>query len=115
VPYVTAVVAVALGGVVPAPADDPLAAKRHALAQLGGHIRTLGGPGRDPIFGAGLVQAPTTCGPEPVLAVASNDASPVQAWVGTVRRASEPASGGSMVVGTWVSTVHTAAGDGVAR
>jgi subtilase family protein len=115
VPYVTAVVAVALRGAEPGPADDPLLSKRVALAQLEGHIRNLGGPGRDPTFGAGLVQAPATCGPESLLAVASNNAAPTpaQPWAGTVRRAAEPSS--AVVVGSWVSTVLTAAGDGLAR
>src|SRR5262245_36783360 len=39
VPYVTAVVAVALGTSEPTPDSDPLAAKRHALAQLQSHIK----------------------------------------------------------------------------
>jgi len=115
VPYVTAVVAVAVGRAVPVADGDPLGAKRHALAQLDGRIRNLGGPGRDPTFGAGLVQAPATCGPAPALAVASNDPPPAQPWSGTVRRASEPMTAGPVVVGSWVSTVHTAASDGVAR
>jgi len=116
VPYVTAVVAVALQGAEPAPVDDPLAAKRHALAQLAGHIKNLGGSGRGPIYGAGLVQAPATCGPAPALTVASSGAPPAEPWAGTVRRASEAASAGPVVVGSWVSTVHTAgSGDGVAH
>ncbi len=121
VPYVTAVVAVALSGAEPAPGGDPLAAKRHALAQIEGHIKNLGGPGRDPTYGAGLVQAPATCGPAPAVAVASNDALSAQPWAGTVRRAVEPASTGPastgpVMVGSWISTVvHAASGDGVAR
>jgi subtilase family protein len=115
VPYVTAVVAVALQGVEPAPDGDPLAAKRQALAQLDSHIKNLGGPGRDAIFGAGLVQAPATCGHSPVLAVALNDAPPAQPWAGTVRRATDTASAGPVVVGSWVSTVHTTSRDGVAH
>jgi minor extracellular protease Epr len=115
VPFVTAVVAVALHGVEPPPADDPVAAKRRALAQLEGHIRALGSSGRDSVFGAGLVQAPATCGPAPTLAVASNAVPSAQGWAGTVHRAAEPTSAGPLVVGTWVSTVHTAARDGVAR
>jgi hypothetical protein len=116
VPYVTAVVAVAVGRAEPVADGDPLGAKRHALAQLDGRIKNLGGPGRDPTFGAGLVQAPATCGPAPALAVASNEAQPAQAWAGTVRRAAtEPASTAPVVVGSWVSTVHAVATDGVAR
>jgi hypothetical protein len=115
VPYVTAVVAVALGAAEPAPHGDPLAAKRHALAQLEGHIRHLGGPGRDPVFGAGLVQAPTTCGPAPA-AVAIDTTPAPEPWAGTVRRVTtEPASAAPVVVGSWVSTVHTAISDGFAR
>jgi hypothetical protein len=115
VPYVTAVVAVTLGGAEAAADGDPLAAKQHALAQIEGHTKTLGSPGRDPTFGAGLVQAPATCGPPPALAVASNHAPAAQSWAGTVRRASEPASSGPMLMGSWVSTVSTASNDGGAR
>ncbi len=115
VPYVTAVVAVARGAAVPAPDGDPLAAKRHALALLESHIRHLGGPGRDPVFGAGLEQAPTTCGPPPA-AVAIDTTPAPQPWAGTVRRvATEPASAAPVVVGSWVSTVHPAIGDGFAH
>ncbi len=114
VPYVTAVVAVALGASEPAPDSDPLAAKRHALAQLESHIKNLGGPGRDPTFGAGLVQAPETCGPAPAAVATSAPPAP-QPWAGTVRRAAQPASAEPVVVGSWVSTVHTALSDGVAR
>jgi subtilase family protein len=115
VPYVTAVVAVALGGADPAPDDDPLQPKRLALTQLQGDIVNLGDQGRDSTFGAGLVQAPATCGPSPALAVASSDASPAQPWAGTVRRTAEPARTGPVVVGSWVSTVHTAASDNTQR
>jgi subtilase family protein len=116
VPYVTAVVAVALGtSEPPTPHSDPLAAKRHALAQLQSHIKNLGGPGRDPTFGAGLVQAPATCDPAPAAAVVAGAPPATQPWAGTVRRATEAASAGPVVVGSWASTVHTASSDGVAR
>ena len=89
---------------------DALAAKRRALVQLEGNIKNLGGAGRDPTFGAGLVQAPATCGAAPA-AVAASTPPASQTWVGTVRRASEPANARPVAVGTWVSTVQTALSD----
>jgi hypothetical protein len=104
VPYVTAVVAVALGTSEPSPDGDPLAAKRHALVQLQGHTKNLGGPGRDTTFGAGLVQAPATCSSAPA-AVASSALPPTQPWASTVQVATEPAAAAPVAVGAWVSTV----------
>ena len=63
VPYVTAVVAVALPGAGLTADGDALAAKRRALDRLRGNVKALGEEGDDPTFGAGLVQAPASCGP----------------------------------------------------
>jgi hypothetical protein len=117
VPYVAAVIAVALPGGA-APGEDALASKRRALAQLQGSIKPLGDHGRDPTFGLGLVQAPASCGASPV-AVAAAPAPPAfQPWAGTVRRARAPATPTTtepLVVGSWVSTVHGVSGEGRAR
>jgi hypothetical protein len=114
VPYVTAVVAVALPEAGLAPDGDALAAKRRALGHLLGNAKALGEEGHDPTFGAGLVQAPASCGPAAPVAVA--DAAPAaQPWLGTVRRARDPAPSASLAIGPWVSTVHTASGAGPAR
>src|SRR5262249_9690638 len=103
VPYVTAVVAVTLPDAGLASNDDAQAAKRHALAQLQGHLRSLGGQGRDATFGAGLIQAPASCGPVPAVAVAAAEADePAQPWAGTVVRVTEPAPPEPVVVGSWV-------------
>jgi hypothetical protein len=116
VPYVAAVLAVALPGAVPG--EDALASKRRALAQLQGRIKPLGDHGRDPTFGLGLVQAPVSCSSSP-MAVAAAAAPPAsQPWVGTVRRAHDPATPTTpepLVVGSWVSTVHAAPGEARAR
>jgi hypothetical protein len=114
VPYVTAVVAVTLPDGGPIPGEDALAAKRRALARLQGNVKVLSGAGRDPTFGAGLVQAPTFCGPAAV-AVAAQAGASSQPWVGTVQRAVDLAPSEPLVVGSWVSTVRAASGDGVTR
>jgi subtilisin family serine protease len=113
VPYVTAVVAVSLPDAGLAAGDDAQAAKRQALAQLQGHIRGLGSQGRDPTFGAGLVQAPASCGPSP-LAVAATEAGgrAAQPWAGTVVHVAEPEP---LVVGSWVSTVRAVSGEAFPR
>ena len=111
VPYVTAVVAVALAEAGLAPDSDALAAKRLALAHLRGNVKALGEAGDDSTFGAGLVQAPASCGPAAPVTVA-NAAQP---WIGTVRRARDPAPSASLAIGPWASTVHTASGEGPAR
>jgi subtilisin family serine protease len=116
VPYVTAVIAVALPGA--APGEDALASTRRALAQLQGSIKPLGDRGRDPTFGLGLVQAPASCSAAPV-AVAAAPAPPTpQPRTGTIRRARNPTTPTMtepLVVGSWVSTVHAVSGEGRAR
>jgi hypothetical protein len=115
VPYVTAVVAVSLPEALSA-AGDPLAAKRRALALIGGNIRSLGAEARDPTFGAGLVQAPAACAVPPATVMAANAAPAAQAWAGTVHKAAdESAPAEPMVVGSWMSTVYPASGDGLRR
>src|SRR5262249_53070152 len=116
VPYVTAVVAVALPQSGLAPDDDPTAAKRRVLAQLDGNIRSLGGGGRGPIFGAGLVQAPASCGPPPAVAAAANaPRAAVQPWAGTVVRVADPAPRDPLALGAWVSTVRAISSEAVPR
>jgi hypothetical protein len=113
VPYVTAVVAVALPEAGLAPDGNALAAKRRALALLRGNVKGLGEEGDDPTFGAGLVQAPASCGPPAPVAVA-NATPAAQPWAGTVQRTRDPAPAEPPAVGAWVSTVHTAS-EGPAR
>lgn len=116
VPYVTAVVAVALPPSELAVGEDARASKRRALGRLQGNIQRLGGELRNPTFGAGLVQAPASCDSLPVVAVAGNAAQAARAWTGTVRRALAPAVAEPLVVGSWISTVHAASGgDGLTR
>ena len=118
VPYVAAVVAVAVALPGAAPGEDALAAKRRALAQLQGSIKPLGEQGRDPTFGLGLVQAPASCSALPVTVAAAPAPPASQPWAGTVRRARDPAMPTTtepLVVGSWVSTVHAASGEGRAR
>jgi hypothetical protein len=112
VPYVTAVVAVALPQSGLAPDDDPAAVKRRVLAQIEGNVRNLSGRGRDPTFGAGLVQAPASCGPPAAVAVAANEvhAAP-EPWAGTVVRVPDPAPRDPLVLGAWVSTVRPVSGE----
>lgn len=112
VPYVTAVVAVALS-TGPLQSDrDALSSKQRALARLRGNIRNLGHHGRDPIFGEGLVQAPASCDP-PALTVAARQAGPQDgAWAGTVRRALDSVAADTLGVGPWISTVTAVSGDG---
>jgi hypothetical protein len=108
VPFVTAVLAAANGGVRPRPDGDPLAAKARALAAIAKGIKSLGRPDRDPTFGAGLVQAPAPCE-----TIAPRIVAAAQPWTGTVRREIETVAAGPATVGAWVSTVHTTS-DGVA-
>jgi hypothetical protein len=112
VPFVTAVVAVALPQSGLAPDDDPAAVKRRVLAQIEGNVRNLSGRGRDPTFGAGLVQAPASCGPPAAVAVAANEvhAAP-EPWAGTVVRVPDPAPRDPLVLGAWVSTVRPVSGE----
>jgi subtilisin family serine protease len=113
VPYVTAVVAVALPEAGLTPDGDALSAKRRVLAHLRGNAKALGEEGHDPTFGAGLVQAPVSCGPAAPVTVA-NAAPASQPWIGTVQRAHDPAPSETPAISTWVSTVHTAS-EGPAR
>jgi hypothetical protein len=116
VPYVTAVVAVTLPDAGLAPDDDAQAAKRRALAQLQGHVKGLGSQGHDQTFGAGLVQAPGSCGPSSGTAVAATEAAPAaQPWAGTVVRVADPSPREPLVVGSWVSTVHAVSGERLPR
>jgi subtilisin family serine protease len=114
VPYVTAVVAVALPGPRLPADDDALATKQRALDQIRPDIKNLGADGRDPTFGAGLVQAPASC-EVPATVVAAKEAPAAPSWTGTVRRTVDPSMPEPMVVGSWVSTVHPVATKGVAR
>jgi Subtilase family len=111
VPYVTAVLAVARSTAGLEPSDDPRAAKTRALAELNKGIRNLGDRGRDPTYGAGLVQAPALCGAVAPKAVAAADP-----WAGTVHRASVNAGAAEpLVVGAWISTVRVGTGDRPSR
>ncbi len=85
VPYVTAVLAMnhtQLNGL----KDDPFAPKQRALEVLNANIMRLGGPStqRSPIFGTGLVQAPTSCPPATGVAVARVSPSPAAAMPSSV-------------------------------
>jgi hypothetical protein len=114
VPYVTAVVAVALSGAALAPDDDALSPKRRVLAKLQGNVVRLGGQGRDPTFGEGLVQAPATCQPSMPVVTASLTSPPPEPWAGTVVRALDSASE-ALAKGAWVATVEPVSGEGSAR
>jgi hypothetical protein len=82
------------------------------LAQIEGNVRNLSGHGRDPTFGAGLVQAPASCGPPPAVAVAANEAyTAPEPWAGTVVRAANPVPRDPPVLGAWVSTVRPVSGE----
>ncbi len=63
VPFVTSVVALSYRPEERTAHADPLAPKRLALAQLQKNIKVIGGRSQAPIFGAGLVQAPSHCDP----------------------------------------------------
>jgi hypothetical protein len=119
VPYVTAVVAVTLADAeansVAAGGEDALAAKRRALARLHGNVKALSGAGRDPTFGAGLVQAPASCGPAPAVTVAVHTGPGGEPWAGTVRRAVDVGPPEPLVVGSWISTVKPVSGKGIAH
>jgi minor extracellular protease Epr len=107
VPYVTAVIAVAHSGAGLQPSDDPRAAKTRALAELNKGVKNLGERGRDPTYGAGLVQAPPLC--ERVAPAAVAAANP---WAGSVHRAVDQAAKEPLVLGAWISTVRVGPGDG---
>jgi subtilisin family serine protease len=110
VPYVTAVVTVAQAGEAVRPAGDARAAKARALAQLRRYVKSLGGRDRDPIFGAGLIQAPAPCD-----AAAPTIVAAARSWAGTVRREAGPPAAEPSVIGAWVSTVRAAFGEGALR
>jgi hypothetical protein len=109
VPYVTAVVAVALSGSAPVLDGDALSPKRRVLAKLQGSVKNLGGRGRDPIFGEGLVQAPASCPPAPVVTAGLTSPSP-DPWAVTVTRTLDSAG----AKGAWLATVRPVSGDGSA-
>jgi hypothetical protein len=113
VPYVTAVVAVSLPAGLAAD-GNALAAKERALATISSNVRRLGGGDRDPTFGAGLVQAPATCGSPPVTVVAANTTPAAQGWAGIVRKAADSAPE-PVAAGTWKSTVYPASGTGLSQ
>ena len=115
VPYVTAVVAVALSGSALAPDGDALSPKRRVLAKLQGSVMSLGGHGRDPIFGEGLVQAPASCEPPQPVVTASLPSPPPEPWAGTVMRTLESAVPEALTMGTWLATVRPVSGDGLGR
>jgi subtilisin family serine protease len=77
VPYVTAVLAMnhtQLAGL----RNNPFAPKERAVEILNANVMRLGGPAtqRSPIFGTGLVQAPSNCPPASGVAVAANTPRP---------------------------------------
>jgi subtilisin family serine protease len=89
VPYVTAVLAMnhtQLEG----RGADPFAPKRRAIEVINGNIMRLGGAmQRSPIFGAGLVQAPSSCPPASGVAVAEAAPPPSPSpWASSVVPAS---------------------------
>jgi hypothetical protein len=115
VPYVTAVVAVALSGSALAPDGDALSPKRRVLAKLQGSVMGLGGHGRDPVFGEGLVQAPASCEPPQPVVTASLPGAPAEPWAGTVMRTLESAMPEALAMGTWLATVRPVSGSGLGR
>jgi hypothetical protein len=106
VPFVTSVIALSYPSPEARTAGNPLAPKQRALALLQKNIKALGGRGRTPIFGAGLVQAPRHCDPRTPGAVASVAPPQAGGWTGTVKTAPaalpRPAS--------WAGTVRAVAG-----
>jgi len=103
VPFVTSVVALSYRPEERTAHTDPLAPKRQALAQLQKNIKVIGGRGQAPIFGAGLVQAPSHCDPRGPAIIAKADR-----WNGTVQ-AAPPANAPNVQAGSWTSTVHPVA------
>jgi hypothetical protein len=109
VPYVTAVVAVALSGSALAPDGDALSPKRRVLARLQGSVKSLGAHGRDPVFGEGLVQAPASCEPPAPVVTASLVGAPPDPWAGTVVRTLDSA----VAKGSWLATVRAVSSEGL--
>ncbi len=107
VPYVTAVVAVALSGSPLAPDGDALSPKRRVLAKLQGSVKGLGDHGRNPIFGEGLVQAPASCKPHAPVVTASLTSPSLEPWAGTVMRTLDNAE---LMTGAWLATVRPVSG-----
>lgn len=99
VPFVTSIVALNYRS------EDqsvgPLEPKKRALALLQKNIKPIGDRGRNPVFGAGLVQAPSHCDPRIPDAVAS------------AGRRLQPALAAPSLLpsaaGAWQSTVHPVA------
>jgi hypothetical protein len=123
VPYVTSVIALGYPTAAQRTDGNPMAPRQRALALMGSNVKDIGGRGRDPVFGAGLVQAPNHCVPRgpTTVARADPDAGPAGAWTGTVQPASSAASlqGGAWTgtvqsehamptAGSWSGTVHAA-------
>lgn len=101
VPFVTSVVALSYRPEARTAAHaDPLAPKRQALAQLQRNIKTIGGRGQSPIFGAGIVQAPSHCEPRGPAIVAKTDG-----WNGVVQTAPPANPPTNLQAGSWTSTV----------
>ena len=99
VPFVTSIVALSYRS------EDqsvgPLEPKKRALALLQKNIKAIGDRGRNPVFGAGLVQAPSHCDPRTPDAVASAG-----------RRLQPVVPAPSLLpsaAGSWQSTVHPVA------
>jgi hypothetical protein len=97
VPFVTSIVALNYRS--EDRSTGPLDPKKRALALLQKNIKAIGGGGRNPVFGAGLVQAPSHCDPRVPEAVAS--AGP--------RLQPAPAPSLLPLAGSWESTVHPVA------
>jgi subtilisin family serine protease len=115
VPYVTAVVAVALSGSAPVIDGDALSPKRRVLAMLQGKVMNLGGHGRDATFGEGLVQAPDTCHVSPMAVAKGPNAPESEPWAGTVKRALDGAASETVAIGPWVATVRSVSSKGFGR
>ena len=104
VPFVTSVVALSYRPEERTAHADPLAPKRLALAQLQKNIKVIGGRSQAPIFGAGLVQAPSHCDPRGPAIVAKADS-----WNGIVQAAPPANAPNHVQAGSWTSTVHPVA------
>jgi hypothetical protein len=109
VPFVTSVVALNYRSEDRGSDGNPLGPKQRALALLQENIKTLGGRGRTPVFGAGLVQAPSTCDPRGPSTVASAGLK-ADGWSSTVQQAAPaPAANQPSPAGAWTSTVQPVA------
>jgi hypothetical protein len=120
VPYVTAVIAVALSEAELVSGGDALAPKRRVLAKLQGSVVNLGGHGRDATFGEGLVQAPATCRmPAPVVTASLQGPPSPEAssgsWAGTVARALDSAEETAGMGSGWRTTVRPVSDGGAGR